>query len=151
MDLIQYRPGGWPIGPVQQYWNELKPLPADPLHIVNKKIDLRTLLNDKIQYVKDRDARPEPPHASPLQGYSFAEIKCRRTAKVLIRIPFFRHNNSMVLLHAFEKPSSYDGKKEKKEVTKEFEIAKEYQEDFIRNPTHFEPYDSPPTHLYDQE
>lgn len=96
----------------------------------------------KIKFIQDKDGRPQPPTAKPLRGYSFFEILNPKDAKTVIRILFFRHQDKMVLLHAFEKPTreKYTDK-EWKEIDSELKIGEVYQQDFISNPNSYEEYE----------
>lgn len=74
--------------------------------------------------VVQNDGRPIPPISAPLKEYGCIEIKHRKNQDILIRIIYFRHDDKIVLSHAFEKPDHYETNREKKIILKEFEVAK---------------------------
>ena len=97
-------------------------------------------IDAKIQYVQDNQGRPTPPISKPLHGYSCFEILNPKDAKTVIRILYFRHQEKIVLLYAFEKPSSYKTDRDKKRVDKQNKIGEEYLNIFKLNPKNYEKY-----------
>ncbi len=104
----------------------------------NKKI--LADIDAKIQHVKENKGRPTPPISKPLHGYSCFEILNPKDAKTVIRILYFRYQDKIVLLHAFEKPASYSTNKEKKKVDKENKIGEKYLNNFKNNSKNYEKY-----------
>lgn len=82
-----------------------------------------------------------PPFAKPLHGYGFFEILSSKNSDTLIRILYFRYENKMVLLHAFEKPAYYHATWVKKKIIKQNKLAQEYLKIFKLNPDNYEKYE----------
>ncbi len=143
MLVIQYKQRGSTIGQIKKYLQSLYPGPDDSDPIKRKKIRLLANIHAKVEYIRSLGAIARPPHSKPLRGFAFHEMLLGKDSRTLLRILFFRHEDKMVLLYSFEKPRSYAGTKEEKLVQKEYENAKAYYEDFLRNPTSFEQYELP--------
>lgn len=94
----------------------------------------------KLCFIRDNEGRAVPPIAKPLHDYGFFEILNPKDKRTVIRIIYFRYSNLMVLLHAFEKPSSYRDSKTKQDIEKEYQIAESYMNDFKNNPDNYEKY-----------
>jgi len=75
-----------------------------------------------------------------LHGYSCFEILNPKDSKTVIRILYFRYQEKIVLLHAFEKPSSYKTDKKKKMVNRQNKIGEKYLNIFKLNPKNYEKY-----------
>ena len=116
--------------PVKKYFEQYK----------SGKIEILANIDAKIKFLLENNGRPIPPIAKPLYGYSFFEIRSRKTADILIRIFYFCYGGKIVLLNALEKPSSYDTSKEKKKIEKILNLTAEYREKFILNPQTYEEY-----------
>jgi len=97
-------------------------------------------IDAKIQHVTCNEGRPTPPISKPLHGYSCFEILNSKDANTVIRILYFRHQQKIVLLHAFEKPASYTTDREKKMVEKQNKIGEKYLNIFKLNPQNYEKY-----------
>jgi len=97
-------------------------------------------IDAKIQHVTCNEGRPTPPISKPLHGYSCFEILNSKDANTVIRILYFRHQQKIVLLHAFEKPVSYTTDREKKMVEKQNKIGEKYLNIFKLNPQNYEKY-----------
>lgn len=53
---------------------------------------------------------------------------------------YFRHQDKIVLLHAFEKSARYSTDKEKKKIDKENKTGENYLNNFKINPKNYEKY-----------
>lgn len=80
-------------------------------------------------------------HLKPLGGYPFKQMEFQRSKAILIRIIVYRHQDLLVLLHAFEKPARYDTKKAERKVNNEYVKAEENRQDFISKPHSYEEYE----------
>ena len=117
--------------PVERYFGEL--------WAQNKKKTLADI-DQKIQHVVRSNGLPTPPISTPLHGYSFFEVRTRKDKDILIRVLYFRHEDMVVLLNAFEKTDNYRSTKEKREIQKILDITKAYQQEFINDPILYEEY-----------
>lgn len=95
-------------------------------------------IRKKIEHIK-RMGFSKPPIAKPLIGYNFFEIMQSNGSKN-IRILFFFYHEKMILLHAFDKPKSYDNSKIDKIIKKNYDKAQAYLKDFLINPNNYERY-----------
>ncbi len=126
--------------PVKKYLKQYLINNKDKESVVKRKQKILADIDAKIQYVQDNQGRPTPPISKPLHGYSCFEILNPKDAKTVIRILYFRHQEKIVLLYAFEKPSSYKTDRDKKRVDKQNKIGEEYLNIFKLNPKNYEKY-----------
>jgi len=126
--------------PVKEYFKEYSLNEDDTEKIKKRKQKILADIDAKIMNIQENKGRPVPPISRPIHGYSFFEIKNPKNENTVIRILYFRYENKIVLLHAFEKPASYDTKKEKREVDKEYKIGEDYLNIFKLNPKNYEKY-----------
>ncbi len=122
--------------PVKSYLAQLTGQYSDKKQANKKLADI----HGKIIYIAQINGRPQPPVARPIQNFSFFEIKSRKNNKILIRITYFCHQGTMILLDAFEKPDYYRTSKDKKTVSNEFKKSELYRNNFIMNPKLYEEY-----------
>lgn len=118
MEIVYYYDAGSKCSPVKKYLAQY----------LGQKIIIN--INEKIKYIAENDGRPIPPISFPLADFSFLNIHHRKDKNILIRICYFRHNDKMVLLHAFEKPDNYNTEREKRIINEEYEIAENYVKKF---------------------
>ena len=127
--------------PVKEYLKQYRENQGDKEVVVKRKQKLLANIDAKIQYVKDNEGRPTPPISKPLHEYSCFEILNPKDATTVIRILYFRYQEKLVLLHAFEKPSNYNTDKEKKMVDKQNKIGERYLNIFKLEPKNYEKYE----------
>jgi len=126
--------------PVEEYLKQYLLKPEDSISTIKRKQKILADIDAKINHVKDNDGRPTPPISKPLHDYSCFEILNPKDSKTVIRILYFRHCDKIVLLHAFEKPSSYNTEKERKRVEAQNKIGEDYLNIFKKNPQNYEKY-----------
>ena len=126
--------------PVKKYLEQYSINGKDKEPVIKRKQKILAGIDTKIKYVENNQGRPTPPISKPLHGYSCFEILNPKDAKTVIRILYFRHQEKIVLLHAFEKPTNYKTNKEKKKVDKENKIGEKYLNIFKLNPKNYEKY-----------
>lgn len=133
MEVIYYFDNNLNLCPVKKY-----------LELTDVKIDrkLRILaeLDQRIEYVKQNEGRPAPPISFPLHNYSFFEIKTRKDKNIVIRVLYFRYEDKIVLLNAFEKPDNYNTDRERKIIEKYYNLTNNYYNKFKLNPKNYERY-----------
>lgn len=127
--------------PVKKYLKQYLTNQEDKEVVAKRKQKILADIDAKIQHVKDNDGRPTPPISKPLHGYSCFEILNPKDARTVIRILYFRHQQKIVLLHAFEKPTSYTTDREKKKVDEQNKIGEKYLNVFKLNPQNYEKYE----------
>jgi phage-related protein len=126
--------------PVKEYLKQYLLSEKDAGSTKKRKQKILADIDAKIQHVENNQGRPTPPISKPLHGYSCFEILNPKDAKTVIRILYFRHQEKIVLLHAFEKPSSYKTTREKKNVDKQNEIGEKYLNIFKLTSENYEKY-----------
>jgi phage-related protein len=127
--------------PVKEYLKQYLTNQGDKEAVARRKQKILADIDAKIQHVKDNEGRPTPPISKPLHGYSCFEILNPKDETTVIRILYFRHQEKIVLLHAFEKPAKYDTDKEKKKVDKQNKIGEKHLNSFKLNPENYEKYE----------
>lgn len=140
MEVVYYYDKELEKCPVKEYFKKYLRIKKDSEFSARKKEKVLANIDQKINYVKENQGRPTPPISKPLHGYNFFEILNSKDSKTLIRILYFRYLEKIVLLHAFEKPTSYHTNKEKKKVEKQNLIADKYLNNFKSNPDIYEKY-----------
>ncbi len=140
MDIVYYFDEELRFCPVKKYLHQYSFHDKDKASDIKRKQKILADIDAKIQHVKENQGRPTPPISKPLHGYSCFEILNPKDAKTVIRILYFRHQNKIVLLHAFEKPAKYSTDKEKKKVDKENKIGENYLNNFKINSNNYEKY-----------
>lgn len=140
MDAVYYYDEDLNVCPVKEYFNNYLLNKKDPDFVIRRKQKILADIDAKINYIKDNGARPIPPISKPLHGYSFFEILNPKDSRTVIRILYFRYQDKMVLLHAFEKASVYSTIREKKKVDKQNKIAEKYLNFFKLNSKSYEKY-----------
>lgn len=133
MDVVYYLDSDLNLCPVKEYL-ELRGIKED------RRLNILAELDQKIEYIRQNDGRPTPPISEPLHNYSFFEIKTRKDKNIVIRVLYFRHQNQIVLLNAFEKSDSYDTNKERKIIEKHYQTTNSYYHKFKLNPQNYERY-----------
>jgi phage-related protein len=126
--------------PVKKYLKQYSINNKDKEPVARRKQKILADIDAKIQHVQDNQGRPTPPISKPLHGYSCFEILNPKDAKTVIRILYFRYQEKIVLLHAFEKPSVYKTDREKKMVDRQNKIGEEYLNIFKLNSKNYEKY-----------
>ena len=126
--------------PVKEYLKQYLPNQGDKENIIKRKQKILANIDSKINHVENNDGRPTSPISKSLHGYSCFEILNPKDAKTVIRILYSRHQEKIVLLHAFEKPASYNTDREKKMVDKQNKIGEKYLNIFKLNPKNYEKY-----------
>ena len=126
--------------PLERYFASLEPTENSAEHIARRQWKLLADLDNKIKVVAAGGGRPLMPIAMPLKSYPLIEIRQRKSRDVLIRILFFSYRDLMVLLSGFEKPDQYKGSRIKEEIKKEFELARQYRNNFIADQKLYEEY-----------
>jgi len=126
--------------PVKEYLKQYLTNQGDKENIIKRKQKILANIDSKVSHVESNDGRPTPPISKPLHGYSCFEILNPKDAKTVIRILYFRHQEKIVLLHAFEKPASYSTDREKKIIDKQNKIGEKYLNIFKLNPKNYEKY-----------
>ncbi|MEK7072517.1 MAG: type II toxin-antitoxin system RelE/ParE family toxin [Patescibacteria group bacterium] len=81
-------------------------------------------IDQTIRFIAEHRGRPIPPSARPLRGYPFHEMRIKDSNNLIRILYFCYHQETLVLLYAFDKPDYYD-KAKKKKVEKEFYLALE--------------------------
>lgn len=140
MDVIYYYDENLELSPVKEYFKNYLLNKNDPDSIIRRKQKILADIDAKINFIKDNNGRAIPPISKPLRGYSFFEILNPKDFRTVIRILYFRYQDKMVLLHAFEKPSSYSTNKDKMRVDQQNKIADKYLNIFKFNPENYEKY-----------
>jgi len=87
--------------PVQKYLKQYLTNQRDKESVIKRKQKILADIDAKIQHVEDNEGWPTPPISKPLHGYSCFEILNPKGARTVIRILYFRHQEKIVLLHAF--------------------------------------------------
>ena len=105
----------------------------------DRKNHILATIDQKIQFVKENPGR-QAPFLSTLHNHNFIEIKNGKDKNTVIRILYFIFDNKIILLNAFEKPSTYDTDKTKKEVEKHYIITDVYVSRFKKTPNSYESY-----------
>lgn len=141
METVYFYDKGSKSCPVKEYFKQYLINNKDKESDAKRKQKILAGIDAKIRYVQDHQGRPIPPISKPLHGYSCFEILNPKDAKTVIRILYFRHQNKIVLLHAFEKPSSYRTNKEKKKVDEQNKIGEKYLNIFKLDPKNYEKYE----------
>ncbi len=127
--------------PVKEYLKQYLPINKDKEKTIQRKQKILADIDAKIDHVRESGGIPAPPISKPLHGYSCFEILNPKDAKTVIRILYFRHQDKVVLLHAFEKPANYDTERERKKVDKQNQIGEKYLNIFKLNPKSYEKYE----------
>jgi len=133
MEVIYFYDKDLKCCPVKEYLKQYLPISKDKESIIQRNQKILADIDAKIDYIRENGGRPTPPISKPLHGYSCFEILNPKDAKTVIRILYFRHQDKVVLLHAFEKPASYDTERERKRVDKQDEIGENYLNIFRSN------------------
>ena len=126
--------------PVKEYFKKYLITKTDKENINKRKQKILADIDSKIDYIKENNGKPCPPISKPLHGYSCFEILNPKDEKNVIRILYFRYQNKMVLLHAFEKLAICHTNKDKKEVNKQNKIAEKNLNIFKIKPENYEKY-----------
>jgi len=142
MELVYFYSKNLNHCPVEGYLKQYFLKPKDNISIIKRKQKILADIDAKVNHVKDNDGLPTPPISKPLHGYSCFEILNPKDSKTVIRILYFRHLDKIVLLHAFEKPSSYNTEKERKRIEAQNQIGEDYLNIFKENPKSYEKYQS---------
>lgn len=80
--------------------------------------------------------------AGPVKGYSLSKIRLKKDSHTLIRIIYFCYQDTLILLHGFEKPAHYSSEKDKKKYSEnQYKIADNYRKKFINNPKLYEKFE----------
>ncbi len=140
MEVVYYFDENIKRCPVKEYLKQYLTIEKDNLSIIKRRQKILADIDAKINFVKENEGRPIPPISKPLHGYSCFEILNPKDSKTVIRILYFRYKNMIVLLHAFEKPASYNTEKERKRIDKQNKIGEKYLNIFKLNPKCYEKY-----------
>ncbi len=140
MDIVYYYDVTYGFSPVKEYFKNFLKNSKNSNCISKRRLKILANIEAKILFIQENQARPVPPISKPLHNYNFFEILSPKDANTLIRILYFRYENKMVLLHAYEKPAHYRSKKEKKHVDRQNKIAQEYLDNFKLKPNIYENY-----------
>ncbi|MCF7820736.1 MAG: type II toxin-antitoxin system RelE/ParE family toxin [Candidatus Pacebacteria bacterium] len=140
MELIYFVDKILKYCPVKLYLEKYLPSFQDNLIMAKRKQKILADIDAKLSYIKENKGMPTPPISKPLRGYSFFEILNTKDSKTVIRILYFCYQNKLVLLHAFEKPSSYSKEKERRWINRQYQIAQKYVYSFKLNPQNYEKY-----------
>ncbi len=140
MDVVYYYNEDLGVCPVKEYFKNYLLSKEDSDLAIKRKQKILADIDAKINYIKDNGARPIPPISKPLHGYSFFEILNPKDSRTVIRILYFRYQDKMVLLHAFEKPAIYNTMRDKKKVDRQNKIAEKYLNFFKLNSKNYEKY-----------
>jgi phage-related protein len=141
MEVIYFYDKDLKCCPVKEYLKQYLPISKDKESIIQRNQKILADIDAKIDYIRENGGRPTPPISKPLHGYSCFEILNPKDAKTVIRILYFRHQDKVVLLHAFEKPASYDTERERKRVDKQNQIGEKYLNIFKSNTKNYEKYE----------
>jgi hypothetical protein len=141
MEVVYFYDKDLKYCPVKEYLKQYLPTNKDKENIIQRKQKILADIDAKIGHVRENRGRPAPPISKPLHGYSCFEILNPKDAKTVIRILYFRHQDKVVLLHAFEKPANYDTERERKKVDKQNQIGEKYLNIFKSNPKNYEKYE----------
>ena len=126
--------------PVKKYFEQYLIDEKDSEPKNKRKQKIFAGIDAKIKHIEENQGRPTPPISKPLHGYSCFEIINPKDAATIIRILYFRYQEKIVLLHAFEKPAKYGTDREKKKVDKEYKIGDKYLKIFKLNSKNYENY-----------
>jgi phage-related protein len=140
MNVVYYYDNDLKFSPVKEYFFNFLLNKNDPDCTIKRKQKILADIDAKINFIKDNQGRPVPPISKPLRGYSFFEILNPKDFRTVIRILYFKHQDKIVLLHIFEKPSNYSTSKHKREIEKQNKIANKYLNIFKNNPKSYEKY-----------
>jgi len=140
MDIIYYYDNRLGLSPVKEYFKNYLVSSKDLDYIARRKLKILADIDAKINFISKNQARPTPPISKPLHNYNFFEIINSKDAKTLIRILYFRYQNKIVLLHAYEKPANYRTKRERRKVDIQNKLAQNYLNKFKLNPNKYEKY-----------
>ncbi len=142
MEVVYYFDKESEICPVKKYLEQYITTDKDSPKKKDYNLSIFANINDKIEHIASVcDGRPERPIAKPLKGYPFFEITNRKNKNTVIRLLFFRHNNKMILLNAFDKPDNYKTSAEERKIKRNLDKTNEYFNIFIKNPKNYEKYE----------
>ena len=79
------------ISPVKKFFEELLTADGGGRHNQN----IFKIISGKVEFLAENNGRPIPPHAVPLRGYPFHEIKIS-DRHGLIRVLFFAHHSKLL-------------------------------------------------------
>lgn len=141
MEIVYYFDRELQYCPVKKYLKQYLPSEKDTPKKYEKKINIFTSIDQKLNNIRQNGGQAVPPISKPLRGYNFFEVKQSKDSNILIRILYFCHDKEkMVLLNAFEKPRNYKTQKEKNRIKKQYNITEKYLNNFKQNPKNYEPY-----------
>ncbi|MBU4370231.1 hypothetical protein KKG58_05815 [Patescibacteria group bacterium] len=142
MEVVYYFDEEEGVSPVKKYLEQYISTDKDSPKKKNYNLNIFADINEKIKHIAGVcDGRPVKPIAKPLKDYPFFEITHRKNKNTLIRLLFFRHNNKMILLNAFDKPDNYKTSAEKGKIKRYLNKTNEYRNKFIKNKKNYEKYE----------
>lgn len=116
MKIVYYYDVDLRYCPVKKYLEKYLPYKGDKTLTINRKEKILIAIRKKIKFVSQNKGLPVGAIAKSLHGYSFFEIKNRKDKNIVIRILYFRYQDKIILLNAFEKSDNYKTNKEKNKL-----------------------------------
>jgi phage-related protein len=143
MQLVCYKAEDGSI-PIKEFLWRYAPNKKDSQKNILKKKRAYSKLKSIINLTLERKGLVGGEFTSHLKGdYDFQEIRVKEGDNLVRVLYFCHHQEKLVLLSAFEKPSQYQKGKKKtvdKMIKNELSKAKEFYKAFINNPELYEKY-----------
>lgn len=139
MEIVYYHDDDLNMCPVKKYLEKFLISEFDKPKIEKQKNHILATIDQKIQFIRENPGR-QASFLSTLHNHHFIEIKNKKDRNTLIRILYFIHDNMIILLNAFEKPSKYDTDRIKKEIEKYYQITDVYVDKFKKSNNSYENY-----------
>lgn len=124
MKIVYYHNIRLGISPVKTFLAQYALSSAKTEQQRERRAKVAVFIDQTIHFIAEHRGRPIPPSALPLRGYPFQEMRIKDSSNLIRILYFCYHQETLVLLHAFEKPDYYD-KAKKKKVEKEIYLALE--------------------------
>ena len=143
MEIVYYYSNDFKFAPVKQFLSKYSLKSSDTEKQRNHKIKILAFIDQTIKFIVENKGRPVPPIAKSIKGYKFHEMRIKDESKLIRILYFCYHQEKLVLLNAFEKPTLYEKvlkRKINKEITKILEQTKMYYQNFIENNQNYEEY-----------
>lgn len=143
MQLVCYKMEDGSV-PIKDFFWRYVPNKADSQKNILKKQRAYSKIKSIINLTLEKKGLAGGEFTSHLKGgYDFQEIRIKEGGNQVRVLYFCYHQEKLVLLNAFKKPSLYQKGKKKavdKMIKDELNKAKEYYKSFISNPNLYEKY-----------
>ncbi len=140
LEIVRYRTISGFV-PINDYFTKFVPASEDKPGQITKKLRAYTRIKTVIIAAAENNGQVRGDFSSDLKGYNFHEFLIRDGTNQIRILYFCYHNEKLVLLNGFDKPSLYE-KGNKKRVNnfieKKLAETDKYYNDFINNPKNYE-------------